>query len=120
MGRGTSSKRDDGGRSLVPMTPVGTPRDSEEASMTPAVYIGSAAITTLAVRSPTPTAILAQSEKLSMLFYGQPARGRRIGSDCGSTGSTRPSNRGRVPDSTVTRQEGVHGPEGDLGRSALN
>jgi hypothetical protein len=41
--RGTSSKRGDGGRSLVPMTPEGTFRESEEASVTPAVTLGSAA-----------------------------------------------------------------------------
>jgi hypothetical protein len=41
--RGTSSKRGDGGRSLVPMTPEGTSRESEEASATPAVKLGSAA-----------------------------------------------------------------------------
>jgi hypothetical protein len=41
--RGTSSKRGDGGRSLVPMTPEGTSRESEEASATPVVRLGSAA-----------------------------------------------------------------------------
>jgi hypothetical protein len=85
------------------MTSVGTPRGSEWASMTPAVYIGSAAHNYPRCPISNAKAILAQFAKVSILLHGQPARGRRIGSDCGPTGLTRPSNRGGIPNPAVLR-----------------
>ena len=88
VGRGTSSKRGDGGRSLVPMTPEGTSRESEEASVTPAVKLGSAAIISLVVGSATPALIVYESAKRGTLLRGPPARGPCHGSDRWPTEST--------------------------------
>ena len=88
VGRGTSSKRGDGGRSLVPMTPEGTSRGSVEASVTPAVKLGSAAIISLVVGSATPALIVDESAKRGILLRGPPARGPCHGNDRWPTEST--------------------------------